>query len=68
MLGSTLLPGLSVSKIATQSRRFQARKSINNCDTNNTIKERLKNKVGLEIFQGISEEDKTLLRNKGLYD
>ncbi len=68
MLGSILLPGLRVSKIATQSRRFQARKSINNCDTYNTIKERLKNEVGFERFRGISEEDKTFLKNKGLYD
>jgi len=68
MLGSILLPGLSVSKIDTQGRKVQARKSIKNCDTYNTIKERLKNKVGIEIFKGISEEDRAFLKNKGLYD
>jgi hypothetical protein len=68
MLGSILLPGLSISKIAAQSRRFQVRKSIKNYDTYNTIKERLKNRTDLEIFRGISDEDRALLKNKGLYD
>ncbi len=68
MLGSILLPGLSVSKIATQNRIVQARKSVNNCDTYNTSKERLKNRTDLEIFKGLSEEDRAFLKNKGLYD
>jgi hypothetical protein len=68
MLGSILLPGLRVSKINTQSHRFQARKSINNCDTYNTIKKRLKNKTDLEIFNGMSDEDRTFLKIRGLYD
>ena len=68
MLGSILLPVLRVSKFDTQSRRLQARGSIKNRDTYNTIKERLKNKVVFERFAGISEEDKTFLKNKGLYD
>jgi hypothetical protein len=66
MLGSILLPGLRVSKIATQSRKIQARKSVKNCDTYNTIKERLKNKVG-NVFQGMSDKDKELLKERGIY-
>jgi len=68
MLGSVLLPGLRVSKIATQTRRVQVRQTIKNRDTYNTSKERLKNKVGFEVFKGISEEDKSFLRGRGLYD
>ena len=66
MLGSVLLPGLRVSKFDTQTRRFQASKSIKICDTHNTSKERLKNKVGFEVFKGISEEDRAFLKNRGL--
>ena len=68
MLGSVLLPGLRVSKFDTQTRKAQTRRSIKNCDTYNTSNERLKNKVGIEIFKGMSAADRTFLRDKGIYD
>lgn len=43
----------------------QARKSVKNCDTYNTNKERLKNKSGLEIFTGMFDEDRAFLKLEG---
>ena len=57
MLGTVLLP---VIKKTTGYRQ--------NDDIYNTSKERLKNKVGIEIFKGISEEDRAFLKNRGLCD
>ena len=65
MLGTVLLP---VIKKTIGYRHAKHTGYHQNDDTYNTSKERLKNKVGLEIFKGISEEDRAFLRNKGLYD
>ena len=65
MLGTVLLP---VIKKTIGYHRAKHTRYRQNDDTYNTSKERLKNTVGLEIFKGISEEDRTFLKNKGLYD
>jgi len=65
MLGTVLLP--IIKKTTGYSHAKHAGYRQNN-DTYNTIKERLKNKVGIEIFKGMSEEDISFLRKKGIYD
>jgi len=65
MLGTVLLP---VIKKTIGCRRTRHTGYRQNDDTYNTTKERLKNKVGFEIFKGISEEDRAFLKDKGLYD
>ena len=65
MLGTVLLP---VIKKTIGCRHTKHTGYRQNDDTYNTSKERLKNKVGIEIFKGISEEDRAFLKNKGLYD
>ncbi len=65
MLGTVLLP---IIKKTIGYRHTKHTGYRQNDDTYNTSKERLKNKVGFEIFKGIPEEDRAFLRNKGLYD
>ena len=65
MLGTALLP---IVKMKTRYRHAKHTRYRQNDDTYNTSKERLKNIVGIEIFKGMTEEDKTLLKDKGLYD
>ena len=65
MLGTVLLP---VIKKTTGCRHVQPTRYRQNNDTYNTSKERLKNKVGTQIFKGMSEEDRAYLRKRGLYD
>ncbi len=65
MLGTVLLP---VIKKTIGYRHAKHTVYRQNDDSYNTIKERLKNQVGFEPFKGISEEERTLLRVKGLYD
>lgn len=65
MLGTALLPELKVSKFDTLGVRFKANKSIKNRHPIYTSKERLNNKVG-NIFQGMSDKDRELLKKKGL--
>ena len=64
MLGAVLLPELRVLKIKTLSKSPMRSGSLKNCDTNNTINERLNNRIG--IFQGTTKEEKEDLRTKGL--
>jgi len=61
MLGTTLLP---VIKKPIRCRRTPIYGYRQNDDTLLSIKERLNKKVG--IFKGMSEEDKALLKNKGI--
>jgi len=65
MLGTALLPELRVSKFNTLSVRFKASQGLKNRHPIYTSKERLKNKVG-NIFQGMSDKDRELLKKKGL--
>jgi hypothetical protein len=65
MLGTVLLP---VIKKMTGCRHAKHTGYRQNDDTYNTSKERLKNKVGIEIFKGLSDEDRAFLKNRGLCD
>ena len=65
MLGTVLLPDIKKTIGYRHAKHTGYRQ---NDDAYNTIKERLKNQVGDEIFKGISEEGRALLRTKGLYD
>ena len=65
MLGTVLLPVIKKTIGYRQTKHAGYRQ---NDDTYNTSKERLKNQVGIEIFKGISEEERALLRVKGLYE
>jgi len=64
MLGTSLLPVLRVLKIKTLPHSVKHSGGNKNCDPYNTIKERLKNRIG--IFQGLSEAEREELRVKGL--
>ena len=61
MLGTILLPELRVLKFKTLSKGAMRSGSVKNCDTNNTSKERLKNRVGEEVFTGMTEKDREIL-------
>ncbi len=67
MLGTVLLPE-GMDKKTTGYGQFKAR----GVDILSTpiykSKEKVKNRIGVEIFKGISKEDRALLKNKGLYD
>ena len=65
MLGTVLLPVIKKTIGYRHAKHVGYRQ---NGDTYNTSKERLKNQVGFEIFKGISEEDRALLKNRGLCD
>ena len=64
MLGTVLLPELRVSKIKTLGQSTRAYEGLKNRDPLYTSKERLKKKVG--IFRGMADQDKALLKNKGI--
>jgi len=65
MLGTVLLP---VIKKTIGYRHAKHTRCRQNDDTYNTSKERLKNKVGDVLFNGMSEDDRAFLRQKRLYD
>ncbi len=65
MLGTVLLPVIKKTIGCHPAKHTGYRQ---NDDTYNTSKERLKNKVGIEVFKGMSEEDRAFLKDKGLYD
>ena len=62
MLGTILLP---VIKKKIPYRHTSLQRYHQNDDTINTSKERLKKKVG-DIFQGMSNQDREFLKNKGI--
>ena len=62
MLGTVLLP---VIKKKIPYRHTCLQRYRQNDDTINTSKERLKKKVG-DIFQGMSDQDREFLKNKGI--
>ena len=62
MLGTILLPAI---KKTTLSRHSCLQRYRQNDDTLYTSKERLNNKVG-NIFQGMTNEDREDLKDKGL--
>ena len=64
MLGTVLLP---VIKKTTGYRHAKHAGYRQNDDTYNTSKERLKNIVEIETFKGMSEDDRSFLRKKGIY-
>lgn len=63
MLGTVLLP---VVKMTTRCRHTKHTAYRQNGDTYNTSNQRLKNRVGEEIFQGIPKDERIKLQAKGL--
>jgi hypothetical protein len=63
MLGTVLLP---VIKKTIGCRHAKHTTYRQNDDTDNTSKERLKNRI--DVFKGMSDTDRAFLRQKGLYD
>lgn len=69
MLGTVLLPVIKKTIGCRQAKHTRYRQ---NDDTNNTNKERIKNRIAdnsnFEAFKGMSEKDRAFLREKGLCD
>ena len=63
MLGTVLLP---VVKMTTGYRHTKHAGCRQNDDTYNTSNQRLKKKVGEEVFKGISKDERTKLQSSGL--
>ena len=65
MLGTVLLPVIKKTIGCCHAKHTGYRQ---NDDTYDTSKERLKNRIGDDLFKGMTEEDRAFLKNKGLYD
>ena len=65
MLGTVLLPVIKKTIGYHHAKHTGYRQ---NDDTYNASKERLKNRVGIEIFKGMTAEDKAFLKDKRLCD
>lgn len=64
LLGTVLLPELRVLKFKTLGQSTRACEGLKNRDTLYISKERLKKKIG--IFQGMADQDRALLKTKGI--
>ena len=65
MLGTALLP---IVKKTIGCRHIKHARYRQNDDTFNTSNERLKNRLDIEIFKGMTDTDRAFLKQKGLYD
>lgn len=63
MLGTVLLP---IVKMTTRYRQAKHTGCRQNDDTYNTSNQRLKNRIGEEVFKGISKDERIELQTKGL--
>ena len=66
ILDTVLLPELSHAKTATQGRTSSGAKGCKKCTPYNETQQIVKNKTESEPFHGMSEEDKAILRSKGV--
>ena len=66
LLGSVLLPELRYAKTAPHRRTSSGAKECKKCTPYNKTQQIVKNKTESEPFHGMSEEDKAILRSKGV--
>jgi hypothetical protein len=66
MLGTVLLPELRVSKKGTLGCIPPRCEGLKNGKAYITTKERLKKRVGVNVFKGMTEKERTILKKQGI--